>query len=210
MAATAMAAATVASLVKAVGPTDKPEAMAADHAVKAVVRVGVKDATAVADAVDGAVTVNARVAHNASVLTPKAKRCQWTPTCKWVAKPHQAPMPIAQSHALSVLRANVVNAAGVVVAVVNAMKTASATSQCVQKAVTSLAPITVLTPLLATRAVSPVAKAVVKVVVRAATEAEGVAMAVVHALKVTHATQTVKTPSRPNRVSQTQTQRLLL
>ena len=208
MAATAMAAATVASLVKAVGPTDKPEAMAADHAVKAVVRVVVKDATAVADAVDGAVTVNVRVAHNASVLTPKAKRCQWTPTCKWVAKPHQAPMPIAQSHALSVLRANVVNAAGVVVVVVNALRTASVTNQSVQKAATSQAPTTVPTTPLATRAVSP-AKVVVKVA-KVATEAEVVAMAVVRALKVTHATQTVKTPSRPNRVSQTQTQRLLL
>lgn len=208
MAATAMAAATVASLVKAVGPTDKPEAMAADHAVKAVVRVVVKDATAVADAVDGAVTVNARVAHNASVLTPKAKRCQWTPTCKWVAKPHQAPMPIAKSHALSVLRANVENAADAVAVVVNALRTASVTNQSVQKAATSQAPTTVPTTPLATRAVSP-AKVVVKVA-KVATEAEVVAMAVVRALKVTHATQTVKTPSRPNRVSQTQTQRLLL
>lgn len=208
MAATAMAAATVASLVKAVGPMDKPEAMAADHAVKAVVRVVVKDATAVADAVDGAVTVNARVAHNASVLTPKAKRCQWTPTCKWVDKTQLAQMPIAQSHALSVLRANVVNAAGVVVVVVNALRTASVTNQSVQKAATSLVLIMVSTTPLATRAVSP-AKVVVKVA-KVATEAEVVAMAVVRALKVTHATQTVKTPSRPNRVSQTQTQRLLL
>ena len=196
--------------MKAVGPMDKPEAMAADHAVKAVVRVVVKDATAVADAVDGVVAVNAKLVHNVNASTPKASLCRWTPTCKWVDKTQLAQMPIAKSHALSVLRANVMNAAGVVVAVVNAMKTASATSQCVQKAVTSLAPITVLTPLLATRAVSPVVKVVVKVVVRAATEAEVVAMAVVHALKVTHATQTVKTPSRPNRVSQTQTQRLLL
>lgn len=192
------------------GPMDKPEAMAADHAVKAVVRVVVKDATAVADAVDGVVAVNAKLVHNVNASTPKASLCRWTPTCKWVDKTQLARMPIAKSHAQSAHHANVVNAAGVVVAVVNAMKTASATSQCVQKAVTSLAPITVLTPLLATRAVSPVAKAVVKVVVRAATEAEVVAMAVVRALKVTHATQTVKTPSRPNRVSQTQTQRLLL
>lgn len=199
--------------MKAVGPMDKPEAMAADHAVKAVVRVVVKDATAVADAVDGAVTVNARVAHNASVLTPKAKRCQWTPTCKWVAKPHQAPMPIAKSHAQSAHRANVVSAADAVAVVVNALRTASVTNQSVQKAATSQAPTTVPTTPLATRAVSPakvVVKVVVKVVARAATEAEVVAMAVVRALKVTHATQTVKTPSRPNRVSQTQTQRLLL
>ena len=82
MAATAMAAATVASLVKAVGPMDKPEAMAADHAVKAVVRVVVKDATAVAGAVDGVVAVNAKLVHNVNASTPKASLCRWTPTCK--------------------------------------------------------------------------------------------------------------------------------
>lgn len=205
MAATAMAAATVASLVKAVGPMDKPEAMAADHAVKAVVRVVVKDATAVADAVDGVVTVNAKLAHNVNASTLKASLCRWTPTCQWVDKTQRARMPIAKSHAQSVRRANVVNAAGVVVAVVNAMKMASATSQFVQKAVMSPMPIAVLTPPLATRAVSPVLKVVAKVVM----EAEVVAMAVAHALMVTHATQTVKTPSRPNRVLRMQTKLLL-
>ena len=118
-------------------------------------------------------------------------------------------MPIAKSHAQSAHRANVVSAADAVAVVVNALRTASVTNQSVQKAATSQAPTTVPTTPLATRAVSP-AKVVVKVVARAATEAEVVAMAVVRALKVTHATQTVKTPSRPNRVSQTQTQRLLL
>ena len=120
-------------------------------------------------------------------------------------------MPIAKSHAQSAHRANVVSAADAVAVVVNALRTASVTNQSVQKAATSLAPTTVPTTPLATRAVSP-AKDVVKVakVAKVAMVAEVVAMAVVHALKVTHATQTVKAPSRPNRVSQTQTQRLLL
>lgn len=206
MAATVMAvAATVASPVKAVAPMDKPVVKAADHAVKAVAT----DAIAVADAAaDVVATVNAKVAHNANVLTPKANRCRWTPTRKWVVKTHPARMPIARNHALSAHRANVVNAAAVVAVVVNAMKMASATSPCEQKAVTSQAPTPVPTTPPATRAVSP-ARAVVVMAAKAAVEAAVVAMAVVPAQRVTHAMPTVKTPNGPQQILRMQTRRPL-
>ena len=201
MAATATATAAVASPVKAAAPMANPVAMAVDPAVKAVVT----DAIAVVDAADAVETVNAKVALNASVLTPKANRCRWTPACRQVAKPNKALMPIARIHVRSARPVNGVSAVAVAAVVASALKMASATSQFVPKDATSPRPTAVQTTRPATRVVSPA-----RHVAKAAMEDEVVAMAVVLAQKAKHhATQTVKTSSKPHRALRKQTRPLL-
>ena len=208
MAATATATAAVASPVKAAAPMANPVAMAVDPAVKAVdpaVKAVVTDAIAVVDAADAVETVNAKVALNASVLTPKANRCRWTPACRQVAKPNKALMPIARIHVRSARPVNGVSAVAVAAVVASALKMASATSQFVPKDATSPRPTAVQTTRPATRVVSPA-----RHVAKAAMEDEVVAMAVVLAQKAKHhATQTVKTPSKPHRALRKQTRPLL-
>jgi hypothetical protein len=72
-----MATATAASPARA-APTAKPVAKVEVLAAKAAAT----DAITVADAVDAAVVLTAKVAHNVSVLTQKANPpCRWTPAC---------------------------------------------------------------------------------------------------------------------------------
>lgn len=136
-AATVTATAAVASPVKAAPiakAATRPTAKAVAHAVKAAVT----GAIAAADAVDvaAAAVLTAKAALSASVLTPKANPCQWTPTCSPVAKPPASRMAIARNNALTARPANVVNAAAVVdVVVASAMKPVNASINRAQKAV---------------------------------------------------------------------------
>lgn len=198
MAATATATAMAANPAKAVDPTDSPEAKVAAHAVKAAAT----DAIAVVDAVDVVAVLTAKAARNASVLTPKASPCRWTPAFRRVAKPNQALKPIARIHAQSALPANVVSVAVAVVVVPSAMKTANATSQFAQKAVPSQQQKAAPTTPPETRVFSP-ARDVVKAVKAAM---DGVAaMVVVPARMLRRATPAAKAPNRPNWVSRMQT-----